>query len=265
MNKRRSKWVYIIAFVLLLLSFACAVEEDSDDSNTTQDTTSPVVTSFTLDGGNEYNLDGTVYVAASASDDKSPTAFYITETATTPLASDSSWQDVSSWDQNDEVGSGVSVFTLSTGYGGKTVYVFFKDDADNISNALDTTIIYKETCPTSDSEPIALDSTNDMSGAGTKCANRLVSDGSSDHYVMKDIFDLSRITISDASPDINHDLTIKYYSDSSFDTLIRSCPAGSNSCDKAVQPDSNAILYVEVQNPNDGSGDVSYSILHDEF
>src|SRR3990167_2261424 len=98
-------------------------------STATSDTTAPSSPSVSIDSGASSTTSTSVALTLSATDNVGVTAYYASETSTTPSASAAGWTSVTS---TTSYSASVS-FTLSSGSGRKTVYVWFKDAAGNIS------------------------------------------------------------------------------------------------------------------------------------
>ena len=98
-------------------------------STATSDTTAPTSPSVSIDSGASSTTSTSVALTLSATDNVGVTAYYASETSTTPSASAAGWTSVTS---TTSYSASVS-FTLSSGSGTKTVYVWFKDAAGNIS------------------------------------------------------------------------------------------------------------------------------------
>jgi hypothetical protein len=106
--------------------------------NFTIDKTLPTVDTLTLTGNTGaiagYTNVGTITLATSGSDNTGVTGWYASESSTTPLASAvTSAQPIS--------------FTLSAGDATKTVYVWDKDAAGNVSLSRSATIIKQTVAP----------------------------------------------------------------------------------------------------------------------
>ncbi|MBI5206231.1 MAG: Ig-like domain-containing protein, partial [Candidatus Firestonebacteria bacterium] len=107
-----------------------------------------------INSGATYTNSTTVTLAISATDNVGVTAYYTSESSTQPLATNPDWINISS---TPSYSANVS-FVLSTGDGSKTVYVWFKDDAGNVSGSKSDSIILDTT------RPIVI-STNPLSNA----------------------------------------------------------------------------------------------------
>ena len=87
-------------------------------------------------------------MSLSATDSVGVTGYYASETSTTPLATASSgWTSGTS---TTSYSASVS-FTLSTGDGTKTVYVWFRDSARNVSSSVSSSITLDTTSSSGDS------------------------------------------------------------------------------------------------------------------
>ncbi|MBI5187352.1 MAG: Ig-like domain-containing protein [Nitrospinae bacterium] len=137
--------------------------------NFAADTTAPKNTTSTnfINGGASSTTSANVTLSLSATDDAGVTGYYASETPTTPAAGASGWEPVAS-----EASYSASVsFTLSSGQGVKTVYVWFRDAAGNVSPAASGSINFKTggggaTAPNVSSVSPALGAT----GVGTNTA-----------------------------------------------------------------------------------------------
>lgn len=129
-------FVSFIAIVLsLFLTIGCAEEDgkvdpiQSNDSPSATDSTEPHNTSILIDSGVGSTASQSVTLSLSALDDTGVTAYYTSETDTTPASDAGGWTAVASTTNY----SNNVTFTLSSGDGVKTVYVWFKDAAGNVS------------------------------------------------------------------------------------------------------------------------------------
>jgi len=125
---------------------AVAVGDGSQQSDVSLDTEDPVAVSLMIDNGAASTSNTAVTLDMDATDDVAVTDYYASESAATPQASDSGWQ---SYQQSTS-------FTLSgsnsLGVFQRTVYVWFKDAAGNVSsNSVSASIslgVYDTTAPT---------------------------------------------------------------------------------------------------------------------
>jgi len=88
------------------------------------DTTAPSG-SITINSGNEYANSTSVTISLSATDATGVTGYYVSTSSTTPSSSDSGWTSVTS---TTSYSASIS-YTLSSGDGSKTIYVWYKDAA----------------------------------------------------------------------------------------------------------------------------------------
>lgn len=79
-----------------------------------------------------------VTISLSATDNTGVTGYYISESSSTPSLSGTGWTLV---DAAKSFSANAS-FTLSTGNGTKTIYVWFRDAAENISNSTNDSITF---------------------------------------------------------------------------------------------------------------------------
>ena len=100
-------------------------------STTTSDTTAPsnITSSNFINSGASSTTSTSVTLTLSAADNVGVTGYYASETSTTPSANASGWTSVTS---TTSYSASVS-FALSSGSATKTVYVWFKDAAGNVS------------------------------------------------------------------------------------------------------------------------------------
>ncbi len=125
------------------------VEEFNESNNTayisseqitikSSDVDPPSNPSVLINGGDSTTDSITATLSLSAEDNVGVTAYFASEDSSTPLSSDSGWKSVeSSKDYSDDV-----IFELSTEEEEKTVYVWFKDLANNISHSSNDNITY---------------------------------------------------------------------------------------------------------------------------
>lgn len=97
------------------------------------DSTAPSNPSISINSGAASTTSASVTLSLSATDNEGVTAYYASETATTPSANTAGWVNYTA----------NATFTLSSGFGTKTVYVWFKDSAGNISTSASNSITYK--------------------------------------------------------------------------------------------------------------------------
>ncbi|MDG6026013.1 MAG: hypothetical protein E3K40_04710 [Candidatus Brocadia sp.] len=111
-------------------------------STSTADTIAPQC-SISINNGATYTNSTSVTLTLSATDNVGVTGYYLSTSSTKPLASATGWMSVTSTTNY----TGNISYQLSGGNGVKTVYVWYKDAAGNVSNTvsdsitLDTTII----------------------------------------------------------------------------------------------------------------------------
>ena len=107
----------------------------SDSIELSVDTTAPTCPSVSIDSGAANTSSDTVTLSLSATDTVGVTAYFASENSTTPETS-SDWVSVTA---ATSYSADVS-FTLSSGTGSKTIYVWFKDANGNISARDDDSI-----------------------------------------------------------------------------------------------------------------------------
>ena len=104
----------------------------------TGDSTAPTNPSVSINNGADSTSSTLVTLTLSATDDVGVTAYFASETISTLSAADSGWVSITSSTNY----TGNETFALSSGDGTKTVYVWFRDEAGNISvNASDSIIL----------------------------------------------------------------------------------------------------------------------------
>jgi len=109
----------------------------------TPDTTAPTG-SININNDSTYTNSNTITLGLSASDDIGVTGYYVSTSSIIPSVNDSGWISISSTASFSEDVS----YTLSSGDGDKTVYVWYKDDSGNISNVAEDSIILDTNTPT---------------------------------------------------------------------------------------------------------------------
>ncbi len=108
------------------------------------DTSAPTGGSVSINSGAAYTTTATVTLALSATDNVGVTGYYVAENSSTPSLSASAWNSVTSTTSY----TGSASHTLSSGDGNKTVYVWYKDAAGNISSLASDSITLDTTSPT---------------------------------------------------------------------------------------------------------------------
>ena len=107
------------------------------------DTANPTGT-ITINSGNTYATSTAVTLILTATDDVGVTGYYLSGSTTTPTAGQAGWVTVGT----DSAYSANIPYTLSSGDGTKTVYVWYKDGVNNISSMSQDAIVLDETFPT---------------------------------------------------------------------------------------------------------------------
>ncbi|WP_347274635.1 SBBP repeat-containing protein [Candidatus Kuenenia sp.] len=115
---------------------------DEMSFTTLSDTTKPSG-SISINNGNPYTNSANVTLKLSASDDVGITGYYISTNSSTPSSSSSGWTSISSTTNY----SASILYTLDDGDGSKTIYVWYKDGAGNISDIYSDSIILDTTPP----------------------------------------------------------------------------------------------------------------------
>ena len=109
-----------------------------EDTVTLIDNTSPTITQFLLADGADNTTSNTVRVTLAGTDDLSGVShYYLSENSTTPAADAAGW---ASYETSSE-------FVLSDGNGLKTVYLWIRDNAGNVSTVTSASIELVPTPP----------------------------------------------------------------------------------------------------------------------
>ena len=111
------------------------------------DTTAPSSPSIIINNGDSSTRTNSVSLSFSARDNVGITAYYISDDPTKPDSS-SNWHGVTSSTSYSETAD----YTLASGEGDKTVYIWFKDIAGNVSDQASDTI---RVVSTDSSKPVA--------------------------------------------------------------------------------------------------------------
>lgn len=134
--------------------------------------------SININSGAAYTNAITVTLNLSASDSTGVTGYYLSTSSTKPSSDDIGWTSISFTTSYAAVVS----YTLSSGDGSKTVYVWYKDEAGNVSDnasdsiTLDTTApTITITSPTSDATYTTTNSTISLSGSASDSASGISS------------------------------------------------------------------------------------------
>ncbi|HHT9111600.1 MAG TPA: LamG domain-containing protein [Candidatus Brocadiaceae bacterium] len=99
--------------------------------------------SIVINGGDAYTNSTAVKVSLLATDDEGITGYYFSTNNVTPSATAEGWANVT---PSPAYGAGVS-YTFSSGDGRKTLYIWYKDAAGNISNTVSDSIDLDTTAP----------------------------------------------------------------------------------------------------------------------
>jgi hypothetical protein len=100
--------------------------------------------SITINNDDSYTNSTAVTLTLSATDNIGLAGYYLSTSSNVPLASDSGWVTISAYTTsfNDTL-----PYTLSSGDGSKTVYVWYKDGIGNVSDTASDTITLDTTRP----------------------------------------------------------------------------------------------------------------------
>jgi hypothetical protein len=141
------------------------------ENNNILDVTAPTASVLLIDNGAASTNTTAVALDFDATDDVAVTDYYASESAATPQASDSGWE---SYQQSTS-------FTLSgsssLGVFPRTVYVWFKDAAGNVSESVDASIslgVYDTTAPTAVS--VVIDNGTDNTTSSSVTLTLLATD-----------------------------------------------------------------------------------------
>ncbi|MBI2471289.1 MAG: carboxypeptidase regulatory-like domain-containing protein [Planctomycetes bacterium] len=115
----------------------------SDTSFITPDASAPKG-SVSINSGASYTNTTLVTLNLSATDDVMVSGYYISISSTTPASSASGWTSVIATTSY----SGNVPYTLSSGDGSKTIYVWYKDSSGNVSSSASASIALDTTPPT---------------------------------------------------------------------------------------------------------------------
>jgi len=140
------------------------------------DTTAPSG-SVSINSGDSYTNSTAVTLTLSATDSVGVVGYYASTSSSTPVASASGWNSVTSTTSY----SGSVSYSLASGDGQKTVYVWYKDVAGNVSSTASDSIILDTTAPivtitsptssdtyTTTSSPLSLSGSASDSSSGVK-------------------------------------------------------------------------------------------------
>ena len=131
------------------------------------DTEAPISSAITINNDNSSTSNTVVTLAISASDYYGISAYYVSEISTAPSSSNSGWTSVTS---STNFSTSIS-FTLtgasSAGSYSRTVYVWFKDDAGNISSTASDAITFIVNDTTNPSNPTIIVNNGDSSTNST--------------------------------------------------------------------------------------------------
>jgi len=124
------------------LSFTTSAAPIPTPSPTPTDTTAPSG-SISINSGASYTNSTAVTLTLSATDAVGVVGYYTSTSSSTPTASASGWNSVTSTTSY----TGSASFTLASGDETKTVYVWYKDAAGNVSSSSSDSITLDTTAP----------------------------------------------------------------------------------------------------------------------
>lgn len=126
--------------------------------------------SITINNDATYTNSITVTINLSATDNVGITGYYVSSNSTKPALSDSGWKSVASTTNY----TGTASYTLNSGDGIKTLYVWYKDNSGNISDSASDDIVLDATdpivtitIPTTNSSYTTTNSTIDLGGSAS--------------------------------------------------------------------------------------------------
>ena len=170
---------------------------------TPTDTTAPSG-SVSINSGASYTNSTTVTLTLSATDSVGVVGYYVSTSSSTPVASASGWNSATSTTSY----SGSVSYTLASGDGSKTIYVWYKDFGGNVSSSasdsitLDTTApIVTITSPTSDpytstSSTVSLEGSSSDTTSGVKEVTWSSDKGSSGTASGTNYWSISSVSLS---------------------------------------------------------------------
>ncbi len=134
------KNLLVIAIVSSLLVMGCKKDNGSvAQAPASPDSTAPASPTILIESGNSNSRTQSVTLTLTATDDTGVTAYYASESSTLPSTiSTLGWTEVTAATTLSES----PAFSLSSGIATKTVYVWFKDAAGNLSEPASDTIDY---------------------------------------------------------------------------------------------------------------------------
>jgi len=135
------QWYFITISATTTTATTGTTATTATTTTTTADTTAPASPSISLNAGATSTLATSVTLSLSATDAVGVAAYYASESSSTPLSSATGWASVTSATSYSATPS----FTLSSGLATKTVYVWFKDAAGNVSTVSSDTLILTST------------------------------------------------------------------------------------------------------------------------
>ncbi|MBF0236783.1 MAG: hypothetical protein HQM12_03695 [SAR324 cluster bacterium] len=101
------------------------------------DSTVPSNASVSINSGNEATASRSVTLTLSATDDVGITGYLVSESSAKPASSDAGWVSATSSSSFSKTVD----YSLSSGYGVKRVYAWFRDAAGNLSEAVNDSIV----------------------------------------------------------------------------------------------------------------------------
>jgi large repetitive protein len=208
-------------------------DSDSDSINlVVSDTSSPSSASVNINSGSSSSTSTSVSLTISATDNIGVTTYYASESSTTPSSNSSGWVSVTS---TSNYSSTVSFTFVNPGTGSfsRTVYVWFKDEAGNVSDYASDSItlvvtdvtspvvaeVTPVTTPTSDSTPNYTFSSNEAGTItyGGSCSSSTTSASSGNNTITMNTLDNGTysdctIRVTDSSGNVSYTLSITSFS-----------------------------------------------------
>ncbi len=213
--------------------------------------TFPPEGSISINSGVSYTNSTSVTLTLSATDATGVTGYYYSESSSTPSASDSGWTSVSSTTSYSESVS----YTLSSDDGSKTIYVWYRDAAGNVSSTASDSITRDTTAPTvsitsptSDATYSTTSSTISLSGSASDSTSGVYSvtwsnnaTGSSGMASGTTSWTVSSVNLSNGNNTI---------------TIIATDNAGNEATDTVTVTYSGTTLPTPTQTPSTETGTV---------
>ncbi len=129
--------ILVLCIVMLFVDCGGGGGGDSGDDTNKGDTIAPASGSISINSGASSTTSNDVTLTISATDGVGVTGYYVSENSTAPTALAAGWLSVTA---KASFAADVS-FSLTSGDGTKSVYIWFKDAAGNVSYRVGDSII----------------------------------------------------------------------------------------------------------------------------